>query len=58
MNRTVEVIRVINKEQNKSNAVIEAVIRVISGGRVGFAYYTSLPLTFLSAQSVFQDQIW
>lgn len=29
---------------------------MISGGRTGFAYYTNLPLTFLSAQSVSQDQ--
>lgn len=43
----------ISKEQNKSNAVADVVNRVNSVGRVGFAYYTSLPLTFLSAQSVF-----
>jgi len=46
MNRTVVVISAINEEQKKSNAVVN---RVISGGRAGFAYYTSLPLSFLSA---------
>lgn len=49
MNRTAAIIRVINREQSKSNAVTEVVIRMISGGRVDFAYSTSLPLTFLSA---------
>lgn len=47
------VILAIGKEQNKLNAVAEVVNRVNSVGRVGFAYYTSLPLTFLSPQSAF-----
>lgn len=53
INKTMVVISAINEEQNKSDAAAEVVNRVISGSRVGFACYTSLPLTFLSAQAVF-----